>query len=275
MCQQNASGVTEKMLQKEMSSVDKFVRVKAINELLTTGKIKLGRIGSAPVYLAADSGANEGTDDEEKVVYAIIREAGNKGIWNRDIRNKSNLSMTVLNKVIKSLEGRKIIKAVKSVAASKKKVYMLYNLEPDLSVTGGAWYSSDQDFEADLVDILRKYTQRFLIKLKNEANEQYSRPIERKKHSHASANQVLSHIKESGILKIAIGLGEIESILQTLVFDSLVEKDDLNSVYRALEPMAKSSGLMSVPCGVCPVFNDCSVDGKEISPINCVYMDNW
>ena len=32
---------------------------------------------------------------------------------------------------------------------------MLYNLEPDHSVTGGAWYS-DQDFETEFVEILNQ-----------------------------------------------------------------------------------------------------------------------
>lgn len=61
-----------------------------------------------------------GADSEEKVVYKIIEEAGNKGIWIRDIRFKSNLNMTQLNKVLKSLETKKIIKAVKSVSVSLK-----------------------------------------------------------------------------------------------------------------------------------------------------------
>ena len=39
--------------------------------------------------------------------------------------------------------------------ASKKKVYMLANLEPDRSVTGGAWYS-DQDFESEFVEVLNQ-----------------------------------------------------------------------------------------------------------------------
>lgn len=38
---------------------------------------------------------------------------------------------------------------------------MLYNLEPDASVTGGAWYS-DQDFEAEFVDILNQQCFKFL-----------------------------------------------------------------------------------------------------------------
>lgn len=45
--------------------------------------------------------------------------------------------------------------------AGKRKVYMLYNLEPDSSVTGGAWYS-DQDFEAEFVDILNDQCFKFL-----------------------------------------------------------------------------------------------------------------
>ena len=45
--------------------------------------------------------------------------------------------------------------------AGKRKVYMLYNLEPHASVTGGAWYS-DQDFEAEFVDILNQQCFKFL-----------------------------------------------------------------------------------------------------------------
>lgn len=67
---------------------------------------------------------NVGADSEEKVVFKIIEEAGNKGIWIRDIRVKSNINVTQLNKVLKSLETKKIIKAVKSVTVSIKKVYL-------------------------------------------------------------------------------------------------------------------------------------------------------
>lgn len=54
-------------------------------------------------------------DNEEKVVYGIVEEGGNKGIWIRDIRMKSNLNMIQLNKILKNLETKKLIKAVKSV----------------------------------------------------------------------------------------------------------------------------------------------------------------
>ena len=58
----------------------------------------------------------KGADNEEKVVLRIIEDAGNKGIWNRDIRTKSNLNQTTLNKILKALEGKKLIKSVSSVS---------------------------------------------------------------------------------------------------------------------------------------------------------------
>ena len=44
-----------------------------------------------------------------------------------------------INKCLKLLEQRKLIKAVKSVASSNRKVYMLFELEPSREITGGAW----------------------------------------------------------------------------------------------------------------------------------------
>lgn len=39
---------------------------------------------------------------------------------------------------------------------------MLYNLEPDRTVTGGAWYS-DQDFESEFVEVLNQQCFKFLV----------------------------------------------------------------------------------------------------------------
>ena len=39
---------------------------------------------------------------------------------------------------------------------------MLYDLQPDRSVTGGAWYS-DQDFESEFVDVLTNQCHKFLL----------------------------------------------------------------------------------------------------------------
>lgn len=57
-------------------------------------------------------------DNEEKIIYRIIEEAGNKGIWIRDIRSRSNLLPKQLDKVLRSLENSKTIKSVKTVNVS-------------------------------------------------------------------------------------------------------------------------------------------------------------
>lgn len=60
----------------------------------------------------------KGADNEEKVVYNLIEEAANKGIWIREIRNQSNLTNPQLTKILKNLESKKLIKAVKCVNVS-------------------------------------------------------------------------------------------------------------------------------------------------------------
>nr|XP_046219982.1 DNA-directed RNA polymerase III subunit RPC6-like [Oncorhynchus gorbuscha] len=139
-------------------------RAMAINRLLSLGQLDLLRNSSGLLYRMKDAqtaSKMKGSDNQEKLVYQVIEDAGNKGIWSRDIRYKSNLPLTEINKILKNLESKKLIKAVKSVAASKKKVYMLYNLQPDRSVTGGAWYS-DQDFESEFVEVLNQQCFKFL-----------------------------------------------------------------------------------------------------------------
>ena len=63
----------------------------------------------------------KGADNEERVVLGLIEEAGNKGIWTKDIRIKSSLSQATLNKVLKALEGKKVIKFVSSVSVIYEK----------------------------------------------------------------------------------------------------------------------------------------------------------
>ncbi|EGV95399.1 Protein transport protein Sec23B [Cricetulus griseus] len=189
-------------------------------------KVKVQPPDADPVEI--ENSKMKGSDNQEKLVYQIIEDAGNKGIWSRDIRYKSNLPLTEINKILKNLESKKLIKAVKSVAASKKKVYMLYNLQPDRSVTGGAWYS-DQDFESEFVEVLNQQCFKFLQ------------------------------------TKVELSMEDIETILNTLIYDGKVEMtiiaakegtvgsvDGHMKLYRAVNPILPPTGLVRAPCGLCP-----------------------
>ncbi|XP_032951085.1 DNA-directed RNA polymerase III subunit RPC6 isoform X3 [Rhinolophus ferrumequinum] len=204
LCHQFPHGITDQVIQNEMPHIEAQQRAVAINRLLSMGQLDLLRSNTGLLYRIKDSqnaGKMKGSDNQEKLVYQIIEDAGNKGIWSRDIRYKSNLPLTEINKILKNLESKKLIKAVKSVAASKKKVYMLYNLQPDRSVTGGAWYS-DQDFESEFVEVLNQQCFKFLQTKAETARESKQNPMIQRNSSFASSHEVWKYICELGISKV-------------------------------------------------------------------------
>lgn len=289
LCKENPKGITDQIISQDMPNIPPQQRVTAINRLLSMGRIELLKSGTQLLYRYKDAQATtktKGFELEEKLVYQIIEEAQNKGIWIRDIRFKSNIPMTQVNKIVKNLESKKLIKAIKSVAASRKKVYMLFNLEPDITVTGGAWYS-DQDFESEFVEVLNQQCHKYLEQRALQTEQMNVDPLAKRNASYSSCYDVWKYISELGISKVQLAEGDIETILNTLVFDGKAEmslvvdnsssrssQDGQKKLYRALAPLLPAAGLMSTPCGVCPVSNQCR-DGGPISPSKCIYMRDW
>lgn len=273
-------GVGDSILIGRLPGVEPRLRAQAINKLLVDGKIDLYKSKEGLLY--KPKGPSKVTsitgDQEEKIVFAIIEKAGNLGSWIRDIRSQSNLGQTQLNKVLKSLEGKKLIKVVKTVNATKKKVYMLYNVEPDHSVTGGAWYS-EQDFESEFVEILNQQCYRFLHHRMtvSQATATTVGPIAAKNASMCSPGDVATYIGELGISKVALKEKDMEAILDTIVADGKAEKctsTDGAVLYRAVLPLLPSAGLSRSPCGVCPVISRCGDQGA-ITPATCTYFKDW
>ncbi|KAH8381735.1 hypothetical protein KR093_011484 [Drosophila rubida] len=273
-------GATNDDLNKALSDMPAATRVEGLNILLQQGGIEVLKKGEKLIYRAKDpqkkSALPKDADNEEKVVYSIVEEGGNKGIWIRDIRIKSNLNMTQLNKILKNLETKKLIKAVKSVNASKKKVYMLYNLEADRSVTGGAWYQ-DQDFEVEFVDVLNQQCLRFLQMKRETAEKKRDGPLAFKQMSCCSVKDVHKFISDLGISKVNLDEDDLETILKTVVYDGNAERilqSDGAYVYRAVNMPLPAPGLVQMPCGICPVIKNCS-DCGDVTAINCQYMKDW
>ncbi|XP_048735936.1 DNA-directed RNA polymerase III subunit RPC6-like [Ostrea edulis] len=287
LCQASPEGITDSIIQKELPQCDTKQRMTIVNRLLSMGKIDLLKSGNKLLYRLKDpdtAAQVKGGDNQEKLVYQIIKDAGNKGIWIRDIRFKCNLLLTQVNKILKNLETKKLIKAVKSVAASKKKVYMLYNLEPDRSVTGGAWYS-DQDFESEFVEVLNQQCFKYLEQKAAAARKSQTDPVAERNASFTALEDVWKYISELGISKVQLSKEDIETILNTLIYDgkvecSLVASQSTSSgdghvkLYRSVKPLITTTGLMMMPCGACPVFDQC-YEGGAVSPTTCVYMKEW
>lgn len=181
-------------------------------------------------------------------------------------------------------------------------IFRLYNLEPDRTVTGGAWYS-DQDFESEFVEILNQQCYRFLQEKQEESRKSMAGPLAARNMSLVTSLEVHKFISElvkkiillhsmffidiflkrisynylQGISKVQLRLEDIEAILETLVFDGKVEKnvkENNKKCYRSIERLVPTTGLVRIPCGVCPVSNNCG-DIGAINPTKCVYLRDW
>ncbi|KAH0618170.1 hypothetical protein JD844_017160 [Phrynosoma platyrhinos] len=284
LCHQFPHGITDQVIQNDMPHMEAQQRAMAINRLLSMGQLDLLRSSTGLLYRIKESqnaGKMKGSDNQEKLVYQIIEDAGNKGIWSRDIRYKSNLPLTEINKILKNLESKKLIKAVKSVAASKKKVYMLYNLQPDRSVTGGAWYS-DQDFESEFVEVLNQQCCKFLqtkvsisfleitvtAQLMGEMDKMAVMQVEllvRSEYFDGSTynlalscrNQSAQQIRNKQWIRtpenddVELSMEDIETILNTLIYDGKVEM----TIIAAKEATAGSvDGRMKLYRAVNPII---------------------
>ena len=102
--QRVVTGASNDDLVKGLPEVTAQARMESLNKLLQQGTIELLKKGDKLIYRAKDpkrSALPKDADNEERIIYGIIEEGGNKGIWIRDIRMQSNLNMTHLNKILK------------------------------------------------------------------------------------------------------------------------------------------------------------------------------
>lgn len=300
LCTRNPEGINDVILQNEMPEVSAQQRLAALNRLLSLGKLdllksaQLGIVYRLKDKLDPTSIVGNNSDLDEKLVYAVIKESGNKGIWIREISMKTNVKSTALNKTLKNLETKKLIKSVASVNASKKKVYMLFDIEPDRSITGGAWYSG-KEFESEFVEILNEQCYRYLCEKKEASKAKYQSenkfvndPILQKSTSFVSSKEIRDYIKNLGISKVDLNVEDIETILNTLVYDGKVERSIVSAsasfssteqvnLYRAVNAVLTTthgSGIVRIPCGTCNLIDNCYDDGP-INPKACVYMKEW
>lgn len=251
-------------------------RAQAINELLIQRKIEIFKKGDSIVYapVREERAAKfKGLSTEDMLVYQIIQHAGNAGMWTKELKQRSNLPVPQITKIFKTLEARKLIKAVKHVTQQNRKVYMLYELEPSREITGGAWYT-EHEYDAEFINVLREQCVKFI----------YSR-------DRVTLSEVSEFVRSSKLSHVELGDDDVLQIVNTLVYDGKVDdiKDEshddgmtvadedfkaITYYTRAAHPVPESNAYTDLPCGVCPVINECRPDGL-INPIDCEYMTAW
>ncbi|GFQ98105.1 DNA-directed RNA polymerase III subunit RPC6 [Trichonephila clavata] len=276
-------GVTQKILMESIPSLSVPELAQILNKLIGQGKIDLLKKGKQLVYaLKTDSSKKpQGADVEERLVLEAVTKAGNDGISAKELKFATNLPQPQITKMLKVMEGRRLVKSV--VASNKKKLFMLFGLEPSTGVTGGTFYTG-QEFETEFVDVLGEQCYKYLLQAKGLADK-LSDPFSRRRASFKSSRDICDYINSLKISKVELKLSDIEKILEALIYDNKIEKSvsltnsstgesGSGNFYKISKSLIISAGLMRMPCGVCPVYYDCGKD-KPISPSTCVYMKEW
>jgi len=271
LCRQHPAGLNQEKLHNEMEGVKMEAIVESINRLLAVGAIAVFKEpGLGLVYKEAnpqDVAKLKGLTSEDRLIYQLIEASSNRGIWVRDLRMRSNLQQVQINKILKTLEGKRLIKSVKSVASKTRKVYMLYDLEPHVDITGDIWYS-ESEIDSEFIAILNRQCYTFILQ-----------------KGYVSSEEVTAWVRKSGLSKVELRIENIQSILDTLIYDGKIETiDDPRGpsflggksavLYKPTKLEVVQNGFTSTPCGICPVFRECS-DKGDISPITCIYLKNW
>lgn len=262
---EHEAGLSDAQLREVLPGTGIDQKAAALNALSSSHQIQilLNPLDNTPVYKAVsldDSAKFKGLSAEDLLVYQSIKSAGNTGIWTRDMRQRTNLSQPRINKTLKALEERGLVKSVKSVQNASRKVYMLMELEPAKEITGGPWYGADA-FDVEFIEVLQKATYSFI-----------------KSQGDATLQEIADFIKDKGVSKQALQAEDMMHIVNTLEYDGLVDQvagEDGEAHYRqALLRIPDTTPLTSIPCGVCPVISEC-VEGGKISPQTCIYYQHW
>ena len=241
-----------------------------INGLLSRGRLSLLSDSSTSpptphyrVVSSSDATRLSLLSPSELVIYHMIAKEGNRGLWIRDIRRRSALSAVEVGKALKSLLGRRLVKAERSVEGKNKRVYMLFELEPAKEVRGNSWYGGGE-FDADFIAALR---------------EMSVKCVRERRPAAASAQQVSDYLRQSGVFEVECSLDEVEMVLDSLVYDGFLADDGAGKgrrQYRLQRGGVYECEVVAVPCIVCPVRSQCSEEsGSTISPYTCEYYTQW
>lgn len=197
----------------------------ALNSLLRKSLVKLYRDSNgANLFKFVDRNEAKSMgemDMDEKLVYDEIKEAGDRGIWTKTLKTRLGLHQTVLNRCLKSLEGKKQVKTVKSIKAPTRKMYMLASLTPSPELTGGPWYS-DNELDLAFVEALKEVASRFL-KQRGAGGKSGLLPVAMTP-SLPTVSEVREFIEGVNITQVKLLDEHIEALLDLMVFDGVVDK---------------------------------------------------
>lgn len=277
--------VTEATLKKELGiSINRIAQI--INDLSAKSLIELYRQSGSDLvcYRLASTDSASGSistanlSGDELLLFQIIRASENRGTWTRDMKIKSGLHQNVVTKVLRSLESKRLIKAVRS-KNSTRKIYMLYDVKPSLDVSGGLWYT-ENELDVEFIASLGKAVLRFVQVRSKASDADALAPIGW--NGYAALEEIHSFLASSGITSVPLEESDTRCVVETLILDGLVEKissSDGRDRFRALKGAGSNDfPLGLIPCCSCSIRSECKAFGDfsaSPTPNSCKWLRAW
>jgi len=264
--EKEGGGVSTQTLQATFLGDDYMKCAMAINDLLGENRLELLKEegGSDLTYRLRGSAAVERLSDltnEQLLVLQVVERAENAGVWLRDIKNATSMQQQTLNKALKVLQSRKLVKTVKSVQQKTKKLYMAYDLVPTREVSGGPWYT-DQEFDHEFVEGIKRFVTKFVAEKR-----------------HATLGEIHGALAKSRISTVPLAPSDVELVVDTLICDARLEHMYLRTAssralhYKIAKPAVDVSWVNQIPTGACP-WPRCAPDGRHTAAC-CSYLEKW
>ncbi|PYI05683.1 DNA-directed RNA polymerase III subunit Rpc34 [Aspergillus sclerotiicarbonarius CBS 121057] len=196
---------------------------------------------------------------DESLVYNVIHSTGRSGIWVRAIGNRTNLHKSILDRCLKSLEGKSYIKSVHNVKYPSRKMYMLANLAPSEDVTGGAWFTDgvlDENFINSVAGFIEYTVSRKSwyevpssdgartkriktadggMAVKQEGAPKEYLPFPAGYQGYPTVPMLTGAVNESGITPVRLGEESITQLLEMLCYDNKLVALNNGEVYKSVK----------------------------------------
>ena len=229
---------------------------------------------------------------EEAMVFSHIESAGREGIWARTCRSRTNLHPTTLNRCLKSLESKAMVKQFVSSKNANRKMYILANLQPSEDVTGGPFFT-DGKLDEEFVYVLGRWIEKYIASRSWRHHSYKGNDGERTKNKkllpmppgftgYPTLPEITRAMNDSRITSgVVLKEAEMKQLVDLLRWDGHIIEVMNGRGYKSVrasftedEDFFTGNGLTEAPCGECPVFDLCE-EGGPVNARSCTYFVDW
>lgn len=238
------------LLITQQSTLDVNEKVQALNSLLTKGKISLSEESNEVVYQILSeqhSSSMKKLEGADILILQIVRESGDKGTWNGEIKQKTLIPIPQINKILTALQKQGLVFPQKSVNQNKK-LWFVEGIKPHSEVTGGFLFA-DSEFDRNLMNELCMQVKIML----GDKTAGLKEVLEELRKVDRNLNE--ENMKE--VLSSMVALGEIE---------------EKGGKFRTVKDLMVDP--IVIPCFACKLRAECRPNGI-VNPAECEYLNSW